>query len=307
MKRWLTIVLLSLSLASCQRKAYLFSTFREPATEGLRFAWSKDGYTWKDIDHSFLKPTIDSLVMRDPSIIEGRDGRFHLVFTSGWKGTKTFGYASSTDLVHWTVPHPIPVMQHEPATVNVWAPELFYDEEQGDYLIFWASTIPFRFSKGIEDEYNNHRMYYVRTRDFQSFSETKLFYDPGFSVIDCQLLRRGKEDYVLILKDNTRPNRNVRIAFGKSPLGPFTRPSEPVTPGFTEGPAVVQVKSDYLIYFDQYREKIYGAVKTRDFISFTNVTGEVQLPPGHKHGTIIRLKKKYVRRLIQSAANPATR
>ena len=40
--------------------------------------------------------------MRDPSIAQGGDGTYHLVFTSAWKGTKTFGYASSKDLIHWS-------------------------------------------------------------------------------------------------------------------------------------------------------------------------------------------------------------
>ena len=34
----------------------------------------------------------------------------------------------------------------------------------------------------------DHRMYYVTTRDFEKFSETRLFYDAGFNVIDGTLL-----------------------------------------------------------------------------------------------------------------------
>jgi hypothetical protein len=135
-------------------------------------------------------------------------------------------------------------------------------------------------------------MYYVTTKDFITFSETKLFLDPGFSVIDCVIVKRGKNDYVLVLKDNTRPNRNIKIAFSSNPLGPWSTPSQPVTPGFTEGPSVAKVKDGYLIYFDQYREKIYGAVKTEDFKSFTDATKQVSVPEGHKHGTIFKADKK---------------
>ncbi len=60
------------------------------------------------------------------------------------------------------------------------APELFYDDENDRFVIIWASTIPFKFAKGEEDERNNHRMYYVTTKDFRTFSKAALFLDPGF-------------------------------------------------------------------------------------------------------------------------------
>src|SRR5688572_29424782 len=299
--RWLPVMFILLLITSCNRKAYLFSTFREPATDGLRFAYSYDGYHWNDLDTVFLKPMLDSNVLRDPSIAQGPDGTYHLVFTSAWKGTKTFGYASSKDLIHWSEQKTIPVMQHEPSTVNVWAPEIFYDDEAEQFIIIWASTIPFRFEKGQEEENNNHRMYYTTTKDFQNFAETQLFLDPGFSVIDCVIVKRNKNDYVLVLKDNTRPNRNIKIAFASNPLGPYSKPSETFTPGFTEGPSVIKVGEDYLIYYDQYRDKIYGAKKTRDFINFSDITSEVKLPEGHKHGTIFQVKKKTVKELISVA------
>ena len=107
-------------------------------------------------------------------------------------------------------------MQNEPTTVNVWAPELFYDDTSQRFIIIWASTIPFRFPKGEEPEDNNHRMYYTTTKDFQTFSDSKLFLDPGFSVIDCEIVKRAKDDYVLVFKENTRPNRNIKLAFAKN-------------------------------------------------------------------------------------------
>jgi len=299
LKRNLIIILSIVLSVSCNRKAYLFSTFREPATEGLRLAYSYDGYHWKDFDTTFLKPAVDSNVMRDPSIVRGPDGTFHLVFTSAWKGSKSFGYASSKDLLHWSEQKSIPVMQNEPATLNVWAPELFYDDENKQFIIVWASTIPYRFARGQEDENNNHRLYYTTTKDFKTFSDTKLFLDPGFSAIDAVIVRRKKSDYVLVVKDNTRPNRNIKVAFASNPLGPYSNASEPFTPNFSEGPTVAKVGEDYLIYFDQYRDKIFGAMKTKDFKTFTDITKGVSLPQGHKHGTIFEVKKKTVKRLLK--------
>src|SRR6187455_3276379 len=77
---------------------YMFTGFHEPATDGLRLLYSEDGYHWKDLGRSFIKPEVGpAKLMRDPSMIQGPDGTFHLVWTSGWKGDPGFGYASSRD------------------------------------------------------------------------------------------------------------------------------------------------------------------------------------------------------------------
>jgi len=281
-----------------QKKMYLFSTFREPATEGLYLASSSDGYYWEDLGGPYLKPEVgQQKVMRDPSVVQGPDGTFHLVWTSSWKGDLGFGYASTKDFIHWSEERFIPVMTHDTSTVNVWAPELFFDDQKMDFIIVWASTIPFKFEKGEEEERNNHRLYYTTTKDFQTFSETRLYLDPGFSVIDAMIVKRGKKDFVLLHKDNTRPNRNIKVSFGKSPLGPWSKSSESFTPFKTEGPTVAKVGKDYLIYFDSYGDKKYGAVKTSDFKKFEDVSGQIFLPEGHKHGTIFMVDKKVITKL----------
>ena len=302
--RFILLIAIILGLTSCSKEVYMFSSFHEPATDGLRFLYSKDGYKWNDLDTTFLKPEIGTQkVMRDPSIVKGPDGTFHLVWTSSWKGDKGFGYASSKDLVHWSEQQFIDVMSHEPTTVNVWAPELFYDEDNEQYIIIWASTIPFRFKKGIEDEDNNHRMYYTTTKDFKTFSPAKLFIDPGFSVIDAVIVKRSPGDFVLVLKDNTRPNRNLKVAFGKTALGPWSDASEPFTGSFTEGPSVTKVGDEWIIYFDSYRDKRYGSVKTSDFKTFKDSFSLTDVPEGHKHGTIFKAKKSIVKGLKRPASD----
>jgi hypothetical protein len=39
-------------------------------------------------------------------------------------------------------------------------------------------------------------------------------------------------------------------------------------------------------------------MKTRDFIHFTDVTDSVQVPAGHKHGTIFKAPESVVKNLI---------
>ena len=298
-KRWTYILLFTAAMiSSCSKKAYLFTSFHEPANEGLRMLYSEDAYHWKAFETIFLKPEVgEQKVMRDPSMVLGPDGVFHLVWTSSWRGDKGFGYASSKDLIHWSKQEFIPVMEKEAETVNVWAPELFYDEVKKQYIIIWASTIPNRFPKGEEEELNNHRMYYTTTKDFKVFSPTKLFLDPGFSVIDAVIVKRGNADYALVLKDNTRPERDLKVAFADNPLGPYKNVSAPYTKKFTEGPAVVKVDDHWLIYFDSYADKNYGAVKTTDFKTFSSANAEITVPEGHKHGTIVPVKKSFLKNL----------
>lgn len=289
-----------LLLASCSNKIYLFTSFHEPANEGLRMLYSKDGYHWKNIDSIYLKPSIgNDKIMRDPSCLQGPDGTFHLVWTTEWKGGNGFGYASSKDLIHWSEQQYIPVMKQEPTVKNVWAPELFYDKETKQFIIVWASCIPNRFEKGVEDENNNHRLYYTTTKDFSTFSDTKLFLDPKFSAIDAEIIQRKKEDYVLVVKDNTRPERNIKVAFSNTSLGPWENMSKPFTEKFTEGPTVAKVKKGYLIYYDVYQKKKYGASFTKNFKTFVNADSLISIPDGHKHGTVFRTNKKVLEGLLK--------
>jgi len=297
----LLLIILSgvLLLQGCNNKAFLFTSFHEPANAGLRMLYSYDGYKWKDLDTVLLRPQVgNQQVMRDPSMLQGPDGVFHLVWTSSWRGDKGFGYASSKDLIHWSQERLLPVMQHEPTTVNVWAPELFYDDVQHRFIIIWASCIPGRFEKGQEEDSNNHRLYVTTTTDFKTFTPTVLFFDAGFSVIDAEIVKRKVNNYVLVLKDNSRPERDIKVAFATNAMGPYSNVSKAFSDNFTEGPSVVKIKDEWLIYYDSYRKKVYEASATKDFTNFLNIDGKISLPRGHKHGTIVTVKKKFLRRLV---------
>ena len=286
------------AVTEAEQSLYLFTSFRNNGEDGLRFLHSDDGYRWQNVPGTFLKPEVGpSRLMRDPCLALHPDGTFHLVWTTGWKTDQGFGYANSRDLVRWSPQRFIPAMEHEPTTVNVWAPELFYDEPRDRFIVFWASTIPGRFPDHLEPHDNNQRMYYTTTRDFQDFEPTRLFLDPGFSVIDCTIVKDG-DRYVLVLKDNTRPQRNLRVAFADSPLGPWRNMSAPFTQQFTEGPSILKLGDKWMIYFDAYQEGYYGATVTKDFIKFATATSGVSFPEGHKHGTVLRVSRKHLDRLL---------
>lgn len=307
--KYLILVIVAFSCFSCtstkkeieqEKEVYMFTSFREPADEGLRFLYSYDGYKWDSIPGVFLKPeTGVQKIMRDPSIVQGPDSTFHLVWTCSWKGDRGFAYSSSKDLKNWTPQKHIPVMEFDSTAVNAWAPELFYDDTTQDFIIVWASTIPYKFDKGIEEEFNNHRLYYTKTKDFTDFTPAEVIYDPGFSSIDAVLVKRGDADYVMVFKDNTRPQRNLLTAFAKSPTGPYSDMlPKPFTEMFTEGPSVVKVGDEWLIYYDSYKKMTYDAVSTKDFKEFTNINDKISIPEGHKHGTIFKASEKILNNLL---------
>lgn len=282
---------------------YVSSSFHEPADEGSRFIYSRDGLHWDSIPGTWLAPELGDSIMRDPSVWRGEDGTYHLVWTIAWKGDTGIGYSSSTDLIHWTPQRRIPVMDSIRHTYSVWAPELFYDDTKGEYMIVFTAQVDDKTSTGRRNEHGDyHRMYYVTTRDFVAFSEPRLLYDAGYSCIDGVIVKRGEGDYVLVAKDNRKANSNLRVAFSRRPEGPYTLPlSRPFTGIFAEGPSVTKVGDTYYIYYDLYRRHIYGASTTKDFIHFTDVTSNAAFPAGHKHGTVFKAPVSTVEALIRAS------
>ena len=274
--------------------AYLFTYFTKNGEDGLHLAASADGYRWHKLNggNSYLTPKVGkSKLMRDPCIVRGPDGTYHMVWTSGWN-ENNIGYASSKDLIHWSGQKELPVMAHEKDVLNAWAPEIVYDEQHGEFLIFWASTVPGKFAAtdGTSEEKYNHRMYSTTTRDFASFTPTKLFYDPGFSVIDATLMRANGKNWLLV-KDETRhpPRKYLQLATAPTLRGPFGKLSAPITqPGlWVEGPTALQVGADVIVYYDAYTSKHYGALRSRDMLNWEDVTGQMHFPD---EGTPLRMR-----------------
>ena len=280
---------------------YLFTSFRGNGEDGLHLAYSYDGYRWTDLNKVFLSPKIGkSKLMRDPCIIQGPDGTFHMVWTTGW-GEKGIGYAHSKNLLNWSQQKYIEVMAHEPDAKNCWAPEVYYDQAKKQYLIFWATTIPGRFPETEKKGDNNHRMYYVVTKDFESFSRAKLFYERGFNVIDSTIIRDGSR-HLMFLKDETREpaEKNIRLATAPAAEGPYSKPSEPITGEYwAEGPTAIKTADTWLVYFDKYRKHNYGVVTSKNLKNWTDVSDKLEFPKGSRHGTILQVSNQILERLLE--------
>lgn len=281
---------------SCvSKQVYMFSYFNNNGEDGLHLAYSKDGYNWLALnnDKSFLKPELSrDKLMRDPCIIKGGDGKYHMVWTVSWT-ENGIGYASSTDLINWSEQKMIPVMAHQKGVRNCWAPEVTYDLKNEEYMIYWATTIEGLFTDSThfsEDGYN-HRIYYITTKDFKSFSEAKLLYNEGFNVIDATIISvEGK--FIMFLKDETLspPQKNLRIAYSSNLIGPYSTPSEPITGDYwAEGPTVLKKGNQWIVYFDKYKEGKYGAIQSVDLKNWQDISTEISLPQGIRHGSVFKV------------------
>jgi beta-galactosidase len=297
-----------MATVSAQSPVYLFSYFIDNSTDGLHLAYSTDGLKWKALNNnqSFLKPEVGkNKLMRDPSICRASDGTFHLVWTSGWTD-RVIGYASSKDLIHWSEQIGIPVMMHEPTAHNCWAPELFYDEPTNTYYIFWATSIPGRHKEVSTDKSGkglNHRIYYITTKDFRIFSETQMFFNPDFSVIDAAIVKDLNDELIMIVKnENSNPaEKNLRVTKTNDITEGFpVEVSEPITGDYwAEGPTPLIIGDYIYVYFDKYRDRKYGAVRTKDRVTWEDVSDLVSFPQGARHGTVFTVDKEVLEQLLK--------
>lgn len=291
--------------ARSERPAFLFSYFTRNGEDGLHLAYSRDGITWKALDggRSLVRPQVTgngvgwqewnttAALMRDPCILRGPDGIFHMVWTIAWTD-HGIGIAHSRDLIHWSKQERIPVMDHEPNALNAWAPELFWDDATHQYLIFWATAIPGRFpasdaraqmtSRGRAD----HRLYYVTTKDFRTYSPARLLYDGGFAAIDGTIARKDGR-YYLVMKDETfyPERRDLRVASSDHATGPYGPASPAFTRVHTEGPSILHAGDWWYVYYDEYTRGHYGAVRTHDFVHWEPFTDSLSAPRGMRHGS----------------------
>jgi len=304
--------------------AFLFSYFTRNGEDGVHLAWSRDGVTWLPLlgGRAVIRPAVTgngigwqvwdtrAALMRDPSILRGPDGVFHLVWTIAWTD-RGIGVAHSPDLIHWSEQTRVPVMDREPAALNAWAPDLFYDDATRRYVIVWATAIPERFpatdslaertSRGRAD----HRLYYVTTADFRKYSRAKLLYDGGFSAIDGTIAR-VRDRYFLVMKDETfyPPRRYLRVASSRHATGPYGPASPAITDYHTEGPSVLHTGGWWYVYYDEYTRGHYGAVRTRDFEAWEPFRDSLRTPRGIRHGSAFTAPASVLQRLLAADSVP---
>ena len=223
-----------------EKVGYVFSSFTGDGEDGLHLLASDDGTTWRALfDYETVHRQSEGL-MRDPCITRGPDGRYTMVWTTGWF-EETIGVAHSDDLLEWTEMTKLhlwgdytgpggeeadanawrgdrldePAERH-PLVRNCWAPDIFHDARLGEYVIIWATTIDspevFGDTWDPDGAWNgmNHRQYCVTTTDFVRFTPRRFFYaPPDHSVIDATVVGLDDGTYRMVVKDERSKHLHV--------------------------------------------------------------------------------------------------
>lgn len=291
---------------------YLFAYFLNDGASGLHLACSEDGMKWTPLKggKTVIKPAIGDYVMREPHLSQTPDGIFHLVWATG-QYRKDLGYAWSKDLLEWSAQRLIPVMEKDTVVLNAWSPELYYDAASLQFNLIWASTVPKKFRDtdnsldSLPSGYHlNHRIYRKTSTDLRTWSETQLFYDPGFSCTDATIATDSGKT-MLFVKDETRlakvVSKRIKMATGTSISGPFGA----VGPGltgkyFAASPTALRVDSQFVVYFDKYTKNRMGAVATRNFKKWDDVSDSLSFPKGVHPGSILQLNRKLMEKLQEN-------
>ncbi|MGV9348472.1 family 43 glycosylhydrolase [Streptomyces spiralis] len=314
---------------------YLFAYFTGEDTadgEQIRYALSRgnDPLHWRELNQGkpVLTASIGEKGLRDPFVIRSPEGdRFYLIATDlrmyksssgSWDyvqrhGSKSIMIWESTDLVHWTDQRLVKVAPDNAG--NTWAPEAYWDDSLGEYVVFWASKLYADDDPDhTGDTYN--RMMYATTKDFRTFSAPKVWDDPGYSVIDSTVVKY-KDTYYRYTKDERNPSSD-------SPCSKFITAEKSKTLTATnydfvadcvgsgaisrgEGPTVFKSNTaeKWYMFVDEYGGRGYVPFETTDLDSgrWTPST-DYQLPASPRHGTVLPVTQAEYDRLL--AAYPAT-
>ena len=314
---------------------YLFAYFTGEGTangEQIRYALSRgnDPLHWRELNAG--KPVLTSTTgqkgLRDPFVIRSPKGdKFYLIATDlrmyqnssgSWDqvqrhGSKSIMVWESTDLVHWTDQRLVKVSPDSAG--NTWAPEAYWDDELDAYVVFWASKL---YADDDPDHKGNtyNKMLYATTKDFRTFSEPKVWNDPGYSVIDSTVVKY-KDEYYRYTKDERDPGSSSPCS--KFITGEKSTSLTSTTYDFVadcigkgamdrgEGPTVFKSNTEnkWYLFIDEYGGRGYVPFETTDLASgkWTPSTN-YQLPASPRHGTVLPVTQQEYDRLL--AAYPAT-
>nr|WSY55854.1 family 43 glycosylhydrolase [Streptomyces sp. NBC_00886] len=314
---------------------YLFAYFTGEGTadgEQIRYALSRgnDPLHWRELNagQPVLTSTIGEKGLRDPFVIRSPKGdKFYLIATDlrmyqnssgSWDDVQRHGSKSvmiweSTDLVHWTDQRLVKVAPDNAG--NTWAPEAYWDDSLGEYVVFWASKL---YADDDPDHTGStyNRMMYATTKDFRTFSAPRVWDDPGYSVIDSTVVKY-KDTYYRYTKDERDPSSSSpcsKFITGEKSTSltstSYDFVSECIGNGAIErgeGPTVFRSNTEkkWYLFVDEYGLRGYVPFETTDLDSgrWTPST-DYQLPASPRHGTVLPVTQAEYDRLL--SAYPAT-
>jgi arabinoxylan arabinofuranohydrolase len=303
---------------------FLFTTFRDettPMSEQIYMGVSDDGRNWEALNggNPILVSDVGEKGVRDSFLLRSHNGRkFWLIGTdlciarnSDWHrathaGSRSIVVWESNDLVHWSPPR-LAVVGADDAGC-VWAPEAIYDQETGDYLVYWASTT-------AGDNYSKQRIWAAHTKDFRSFDKPFMYDEKPNHVIDIDIAQDG-DAYYRFTKDDKL--KSVTMESSKDLMGPWQE-----MPQFTagqgknfEGPICFLLEAAkagglpvWCLLLDNVSDRIgAGAAGYMPFVTNDLSTGlftpatDFHFPYPFRHGSVLAVTAGELKRL-KSAYN----
>ena len=106
-------------------------------------------------------------------------------------------------------------------------------------------------------------------------------------------MEKDNHYYLFIKNENSNPpEKNIRVVSNSKPFNFPTKVSAPITGKYwAEGPTPLQVGEYVYVYFDKYRDKKYGAVRSKNMKDWEDVSDSVSFPSGIRHGTAFQVTK----------------
>ena len=166
-------------------QAYLFVHFREKTTpdgEQVYFGISRDGFHWEAVNDGApvlwayygdkgvrdftITHSIETgkyyIFATDLSLSYGMRNQYHNSWDEiGRNGSKYFSVLESEDLVNWSDQRLVKIGDDDFGCL--WAPDLIYDKENGEYVLHWSSS-------HAANDYGPKKIYYSTTKNFVHFS-----------------------------------------------------------------------------------------------------------------------------------------
>lgn len=310
--------------------AYLFAYFKGEGLEQgeqIYFAVSRDGLHWRDINggNPVLTSTLGEKGLRDPFIMRSADNtKFYVIATdlkingnNNWTAAQTSGSKSimvweSGDLINWSEQRMCRVAPDGAGCT--WAPEAVYNEETGEYIVFWSSKIP--TSQSVANNDYTHRVYYCTTKDFMTFSDAKVWTElknakgNTISVIDATVIKVGDTYYRFKKNEATEAHKSGMPTSGKyiimekanSLFGQWTEIGTDMSQiAYVEGPTCFKFNGEdkWCLFLDDFGGKGYYPLVTNDLSSakFTQPT-DYKLPSVMRHGSVINLTESEYNNLM---------
>ena len=292
---------------------YVFAYFAgDGAGEQIFLAASRDGLNWEELNNGepVLKSELGTKGLRDPYILRSPEGdKFYLVATDlsiaaanwDWGGVQTNGSQAvmvweSDDLVNWTNQRMCVVSAQIEAGCT-WAPEIFYDDATGEYMLFWASKVK-------ADNYAKQRIYYCKTRDFYTFTDPQIWIENKWGTIDTTVIKGDDNKYYRFSKNEDGGAKYIYEEVADSLLGEWkgvgwTDDPSKGNVGGGEGPCVFKVNEDdvlsvdgaYCLLIDDFGGARYYPQVTDDLASadFRDAKDRASLPSKPCHGTVMNI------------------